>query len=80
MHIHGASNYVSQLYAAGHDPRSVASQRAAETRKKLLRAADAADAGATPEESDLISHWLKSPAQETPGTYAPYPPRDRNLG
>lgn len=82
MHIHGTSpnNYVGQLYAAGNDPRSVAAQRAAETRKKLRAAAQASDAAATPEESDLISHWLDTPVQALPGTYTPHPERDRDLG
>lgn len=80
MHIHGfsPSNYVAQLYAAGNDSRPLEAQRAAETRKKLARAAQAADASATPEEAVLISHWLDG-SQPPRNPYAAAPPRDTDF-
>ncbi len=76
MHIHGSSPnlYVANIYAAGNDPRSLASHRAAESRRKLARAAQVTDA-ATPEEIVLIRHWLDTSAPAPHNPYASHPAR-----
>ncbi len=67
MHIHGSSRSVhsASLYAAPHD------ERAAETRKRLLRHAEDADLGASPEEDLMIGHWfnLHSGSGSDPGEF-----------
>jgi hypothetical protein len=67
MHIHNtSSNYAANLYAAGNDPRTAAAQRAADTRKKLLNAAQAA--GAAGEDGLFLSHLLDASASAQPQT------------
>lgn len=80
MHIHGASpnQYVAQLYAAGNDPQSLEARRAAETRRKLNRAGQQADA--TDEETSFVRQLSDSVAEGGNNPYAAYPQRDRNLG
>ncbi len=67
MHIHGPSSnsYAANLYAAGNDPRTAAAQRAADTRKKLQKAADSPDSGVFPEETVMINQWLDARHSQT---------------
>lgn len=60
MHIHGNSMAVNQadFYAAAQNGKAAAAQRAAETRKKLLKGAAEIEGSATPDESLLIGHWM----------------------
>jgi hypothetical protein len=65
MHIHAAAigRDSSNTYAAANQA-TAAAQRAAEVRKRLLKAAQGADTSASPEESLLISRWLGQPQNE----------------
>lgn len=97
MHIHGTSpqNYAVNLYAAGNDPRSIAAQRAEDTRKKLLKAGHAANSGddtvflshlldastpAQPQAQPQVQSQSESQAESNLHPYAAYPPRDLNFG
>lgn len=66
MHIPGNSFNVhaANLYSAAQGNQAAAAQRAAETRKKLLKSASALDSSCepatTPEETLLISQWTDS--------------------
>lgn len=63
MHMHPAAIGLQPIgsYAAGNE-RAAAAQRAAETRKKLLSAAQAddLDIGADPDAALLVGQWLDS--------------------
>jgi len=60
MHIHGGLTNVqaANFYAAAQGERAAAAQRAAETRKKLLKSAPAIGGEASAEETLLIGQWL----------------------
>jgi hypothetical protein len=61
MHIHlSAIGLHSINISAAGSERAAAAQRAAEVRKRLLKAAQEAAPDATPEESLLIGQWLDS--------------------
>jgi len=76
MHIHGASpnQYVAQLYAAAQDRRALEARRAADTRRKLNRAAQQFDA--LDEETSFVRQISDSLAQGSGNPYAGYPQRD----
>ena len=61
MHIHPSAIGLHPIntYAAGNE-RAAATQRAADVRKRLLKAAQEAAPDATPEENLLIGQWLDS--------------------
>ena len=61
MHIHPSVIDLHPInsYAAGNE-RTAAAQRAADVRRRLLKAAQSATAAATPEENLLIGQWLDS--------------------
>ena len=65
MHVHPAAIGLHPIdaYAAGNE-RTAAAQQAAEVRKRLLKAAQSANAGASPEETLLIGRWLDQPQRE----------------
>ena len=68
-HIHPSAIglHPINIYAAANE-RAAAAQRAAEVRKRLLKAAQGAAADASPEETLLIGQWLDSrPGQVLPG-------------
>jgi len=74
MHIHsGSIGLHPGTYAAANE-RAAASQRAAEVRKRLLKAGQSPNADATPEETLLISRWLGQPQ---PGESQPAPPQSQ---
>jgi len=80
MHVHSSAVGLDPMssYAAANE-RAAAAQRAAEVRKRLLRAAQNAGAGAGPEASFLIGRWLNhtSPPDQPQGQLSPasgYPP------
>lgn len=63
MHIHGSIPNVqsADFYSIASSERAAEAQRAAETRKRLLKAAQglAAEAGAeTPEATALVGQWM----------------------
>lgn len=63
MHIHGAIQNVqgAGFYGVSNGERAIAAQRAAETRRRLLKSAHALDADAgqeMTEESALVSQWM----------------------
>lgn len=58
MHIHSMAVNQANLYSAAQGERAAELQKAAEVRKKLLKAAAQADSAATPEETLLINHWI----------------------
>lgn len=60
MHIHSMAVNQANLYSAAQGERAAELQKAADVRKKLLKAASQADAAATPEETLLINHWTDS--------------------
>jgi hypothetical protein len=66
MHIHGASLAVSaaSFHSAQLEERAAA-RRAAETRKRLLKAGESAAAEATPEETLLIRQWMNGSATDS---------------
>ncbi len=61
MHIHPSAIGLHSIstYAAGNE-RAAAAERATQVRKRLLKTAQSAAAGATPEENLLIDQWLDS--------------------
>jgi hypothetical protein len=66
MHIHGNQwnlNAVNPYSAAAEN--AAARQRAAETRKKLLKSAAEIEGAATPEETLLNGQWLDSRHSQT---------------
>jgi len=84
MHVHPAAIGLHPIsaYAAGNE-RTAAAQRAAEVRKRLLKAAQSANVGASPEEALLIGRWLDHPQREAPpagGYRAPAESEDSNFG
>jgi hypothetical protein len=67
MHIHPAAIGLHPMstYAAGSE-HAAAAERAAEVRKRLLKAAQSVNADASPEESLLIGRWLDPPNLDQP--------------
>ena len=66
MHIHGNSMNVNaaNLYSAGDAEKSAAAQRAADVRKRLLKAGASIDGTELAEAATLIGHWLgENPSQ-----------------
>jgi hypothetical protein len=83
MHIRGNQwnlNAVNPYYAAAEN--AAARQRAAETRKKLLKSAAEIEGAATAEETLLIGQWLDSrPSQvESEEQYYASAGRDSDFG
>ena len=64
MHIHGNSMHINpaSFNSASLQDRAAAAQRAAETRKRLLKAAQLDAADAADEESLLVGRWLHTQA------------------
>jgi hypothetical protein len=62
MHIHGNSMTVNaaNFYSTGQNEKTAAARRAANLRKKLLKAAAETEGASTPEETLLISQWVDS--------------------
>ena len=60
MHIHGvnASSYTTNLHSSANATRAMEAQRAAETRKRLLKSAQSVDGESNLEESRMIGRWL----------------------
>lgn len=60
MHIHGQLLNVqgAGFYGVSNGERAAAAQRAAETRKRLLKAGQNEPSDASPEETALIGQWL----------------------
>jgi hypothetical protein len=60
MHIHGMplNSNSALLYSAAAAEKAAETQRATETRKRLLRAADATRAAASLDDTVFIGHWL----------------------
>ena len=67
MHIHRAAIGLQPIdtYAAGN-ARAAAAQQAADARKRLRKALQGANAGASEEETLLIGQWLNEPESEAP--------------
>jgi hypothetical protein len=66
MHIHPAAMGLHSIstYAAAENERAAAAKRAAEVRKRLLKAAQTANTNASPEETLLLGRWLNAPLGE----------------
>jgi hypothetical protein len=61
MHVHSAAMGLNAMVAyAAVNERAAAAQRAAEVRKRLLKAAQATNCDASQEETLLIGRWLNS--------------------
>ncbi len=62
MHIHGAAmnNYAIGFNSAEQTDKAAAAQRAAETRRKLLKSAQSIDGSPDSAEGLLIGQWLDS--------------------
>jgi hypothetical protein len=62
MHIHGNSMAVNaaSFYSAGQSEKTAAAQRAADVRKKLMKAGSVTEAVATTEETLMIGQWMDS--------------------
>ena len=62
MHIHGAAmnNYAIGFNSAKQTDKTAAAQRAAETRRKLLKSAQSIDGSMDSTEGLLIGQWLDS--------------------
>jgi hypothetical protein len=60
MHIHGSISNIqgAGFYGVSNGERAAAAQRAAETRKRLLKAGQNGSDDLSPEETALIGHWL----------------------
>jgi hypothetical protein len=60
MHIHGvnANNYTANLHSSANATRAMEAQRAAETRKRLLKNAQGVQGESGLEESRMIGRWL----------------------
>jgi hypothetical protein len=60
MHIHGnlMSVNAANLYSAAQGERAAAAQRAAETRRKLLKSAAEPEAASSPDEAFMIGQWM----------------------
>jgi len=65
MHVHPAAIGLQPIgiYAADNE-RAAAAQQAAEVRKRLKKASQSANAGASQEETLLIGRWLDQPQSE----------------
>ena len=60
MHIHGSIQNIQNIQGANFNSissRNAAAERAAEVRKRLLKSTATID-GQSPDESQLIGHWL----------------------
>jgi hypothetical protein len=73
MHIHSAAIGPISTYAAVNQ-RAAAAQRAAEVRKRLLKAAQTAISDASSEEILLVGRWLDSSPGQAPQAGACRPP------
>jgi hypothetical protein len=60
MHIHGNSMAVNaaSFYSAGQNERTAAARRAADVRKKLMKAGSVTEGAATSEETLMIGQWM----------------------
>ena len=60
MHIHGAISNVqgAGFYGVSNGEKAATAERAAETRKRLLKAGQSGPDDQSPEETALIGHWL----------------------
>jgi hypothetical protein len=60
MHLHGvnANNYTANLHSSANATRAMEAQRAAETRKRLLKNAQSVQGESGLEESRMIGRWL----------------------
>jgi hypothetical protein len=66
MHIHGTPLNVSAAsFQSSEMEERAAARRAAEARKRLLKAGESAAAEATPEETLLISQWMDGSAMDS---------------
>jgi hypothetical protein len=77
MHIHGNSMNLNAAnsYSVGNGEKSAAAERAAEVRRRLLKSAAGVDNTASPDEAQLIGHWLDSRHGQMEGD-AGYPAAD----
>jgi hypothetical protein len=85
MHIHGNSMNVNAAnsYSASNEAKSIAAQRAADVRKRLLKGAASVDEAASPEETLMIGKWLDSghnPSDSDSEYHAASSGKDSDLG
>lgn len=62
MHIHGMPNQLDSayLYSNAGAEKAAEAHRVADTRKRLLKAAQSASTEESPEETLFIGHWMES--------------------
>jgi hypothetical protein len=68
MHIHGSSMHsqANVFHTAAQGQRAAAAERAAETRRKLLKKSAKIDASSDSATEFLVGHWLDQPEDQLP--------------
>lgn len=68
MHIHGSIPNVegAAFYGVSNGERAAEGRRAAEIRRRLMKAGASAEAEATPEETGLVNQWMDERRSQVP--------------